>query len=328
MMKKLSYAQALNETLSQIMAGDHNVFLIGQGVTSPWYVGSTTTGLIEKFGDHRIIDTPISEGCITGSAVGAALTGMRPIVMHPRMDFMYYGFDQIANHAANWNYMFDGQVKVPLTIWGIINRGGEQAAQHAQALQAMFVHIPGLKVIAPSTPYDLKGLLNSAVYDDNPVVFIDDRWLYDFKENVPTKLYKIPFGKAAVRRPGKDITIIANSFLTHESLKAANSLKRLGIDAEVIDLRTLKPLDYDLIMDSIIKTRKAAVVDGGWRTCGLGAEIAASITEQAFSILTDPVLRISLPDAPAPSSSVLEKIYYPKARSIALSIRKYLKKGK
>jgi pyruvate dehydrogenase E1 component beta subunit len=171
-MRQISYAQAINETLHEMMDRDSRVFLIGQGVTSPWYVGTTTVGLLDRFGPERIIDTPVSENGVTGVAVGAALCGMRPVLMHPRMDFMYYAMDQIANHAANWHYMFGGQLSVPLTIWAIINRGGEQAAQHAQALQAVFAHIPGLKVVMPSNPYDAKGLLVASIEDENPVVYI------------------------------------------------------------------------------------------------------------------------------------------------------------
>src|SRR3972149_5607719 len=177
-MRKISFAEAINEALHQIIAKYDKAFLIGQGVTSPWYVGSTTVGLVQKFGPDRIIDTPTSENGITGVALGAALAGMHPILCFPRMDFMHYAMDQIANHIANWYFMFGGQLSAPVTIWAIINRGGEQAAQHSQALQAVFTHIPGIKVVLPSTPYDAKGLLCAAVQDENPVMYIDDRWLY------------------------------------------------------------------------------------------------------------------------------------------------------
>ena len=177
MNRKLSYALAIKEALYQMMSVDKSVFLIGQGCTSPWYVGNTTRGLLEKFGQKRVIDTPVSENAITGAAVGAAIAGMRPIVVHPRMDFMLYAADPIINEAANWHYMFGGNSSVPMVIWSIINRGGEQAAQHSQALQAIFTHIPGLKVVMPSNPYDAKGLLISAIKDENPVLYIDDRWL-------------------------------------------------------------------------------------------------------------------------------------------------------
>jgi len=324
-MRQLSYAQAINETLLQMMEKDSRVFLIGQGVTSPWYVGTTTVGLLDRFGSERIIDTPVSENGVTGVAVGAALCGMRPVLMHPRLDFMYYAMDQIANHAANWHYMFGGQLSVPLTIWGIINRGGEQAAQHAQALQAMFAHIPGLKVVMPSNPYDAKGLLVAAIEDDNPVVYIDDRWLYDYVGEVPEQLYSVPIGKGIVRKKGKDVTVAATSCMVHEAIKAAEALDKEGINVEVIDMRSLKPLDVNLLFKSVKKTGRLVVADGGWKTCGVGAEISASVAEShILPELKAPILRVSLPDAPAPASSALERVYYPKAREIIVAIRKTL----
>lgn len=325
-MRKISYVEALNEALRQKLAADERVFLIGQGVTSPWYVGKTTIGLVDQFGEERIIDTPVSENGVAGVAIGAALAGMRPILFFPRMDFMYLALDQIVNQAANWHYMFGGQNSVPLTIWAIINRGGEQAAQHSQALQSIFSHIPGLKVVAPSNPRDAKGLLIASIDDDNPVVFIDDRWLYDTTGEVPEEIYSVPIGKGLIRCAGHDITFIANSYMTGEAVKAANSLKKEGVAAEVIDLRSLKPLDEKLLLDSVKKTGRVVIVDGGWRTCGLAAEISAIVAEKAFKELKAPVMRVTLPDAPAPASSSIEKAYYPDARSIlkvARRLRKY-----
>ena len=319
-MRKITYVQAINETLCQIMEKDDSVFLIGQGVTSPWYVGHSTIGLIDRFGPGRVVDTPISENGITGTAVGAALAGMRPILVHPRMDFMYYAMDQIANQAANWHYMFGGQLSIPLTIWGIINRGGEQAAQHSQSLQAIFTHMPGLKVVMPSTPYDAKGLLATSIEDDNPVVFIDERWLYNDTGEVPEKLYFIPLGKGTLRKNGKDLTLIATSFMANEAMKAAAILDEKGIDIEVIDPRSLKPLDEQLILKSVEKTGRLVIADAGWKTCGFGAELAALAAEKAFAYLKAPVVRVSLPDAPAPASSTLEKIYYPNAEDIVAAI--------
>ena len=320
-MRQISYVEAINETLHQMIEKDARVLLIGQGVTSPWYVGTTTVGLIDRF-PGRVIDTPVSENGITGVAVGAALAGMRPVLAHPRMDFMYYAMDQIANHAANWHYMFGGQISVPMTIWGIINRGGEQAAQHSQALQAMFTHIPGLKVVMPSTPYDAKGLLVASIEDDNPVVYIDDRWLYNFEGEVPEELYSIPIGKGIVRREGKDITVVATSYMVHEAMKAAENLEREGIGVEVVDLRSLKPLDDDLLFKSVRKTRRLIIADGGWKTCGVGAEISARIAESdIFKQLKAPIMRVSLPDTPAPASSALEKAYYPRSEDIILSVK-------
>ena len=324
-MRKISYAQALNEALHRKIASNDRVFLIGQGVTSPWYVGTTTVGLIDRFGGERIIDTPVSENGITGVAIGAALAGMRPILVFPRMDFMYYAMDQIANHAANWHYMFGGQLSVPLTIWAIINRGGEQAAQHSQALQAMFTHIPGLKVVMPSTPYDAKGLLIASIEDNNPVVFIDERWLYNDVGEVPEEMYSVPIGKGIVRCRGRDVTIVATSYMVSEAVKAAKSLEKADIVAEVIDLRSLKPLDKTLLFESITKTGRLVIADGGWKTCGVAAEISAVVTEKAFRHLKAPILRVTLPDAPAPASSVLEKVYYPNANSIVSAVEELFK---
>ncbi len=319
-MRTISYVEAINETLHQLLAGDPRVFVIGQGVTSPWYVGRSTVGLIDRFGSRRVIDTPVSENAVTGVAAGAALAGLRPIVVHPRMDFMYYAMDQIANHIANWYYMFGGQVSVPLTLWAIVNRGGEQAAQHSQSLQAIFTHIPGLKVVMPSTPYDAKGLLVASVSDDNPVVFIDDRWLYSDTGEVPEEMYSIPLGEGRIRREGKDVTLVATSYLVNEAMKAATILATSGIDAEVVDPRCLKPLDEDLLLRSLAKTGRLVIVDGGWKTCGIGAEIAALVTEKAFTSLKAPVQRVSLPDTPAPASSALERDYYPDAQQIACTV--------
>ena len=324
-MRKITYVEAINEALHQIIAKDTRVFLIGQGVTSPWYVGRATVGLINRFGQRRIIDTPTSENCIAGVALGAALAGMRPIVCYPRMDFMYYAMDQIANHIANWHFMFGGQLSVPLTIWAIINRGGEQAAQHSQATQAIFTHIPGLKVVTPSTPYDAKGLLVASIEEDNPVVYIDDRWLYQHIGEVPEGLYSVPIGKGMVRREGNDVTVVATSYMVYEAIKASENLDKEGIDVEVLDLRSLKPLDENLLLTSVKKTGRLIVVDGGWKTCGVAAEISARIAEnEVFRSLKAPIIRVSLPDTPAPASSALEQVYYPKAEKIIQAVKKIL----
>ena len=322
-MRTISYVEAINEALHQIIAKDTRAFLIGQGVTSPWYVGSTTIGLIDQFGPSRIIDTPTSENAITGVALGTALAGLHPILCFPRMDFMHYAMDQIANHIANWHYMFGSQLNAPVTIWAIINRGGEQAAQHSQALQAFFMHIPGLKVVMPSTPYDAKGLLIASMEDENPVVYIDDRWLYQIEGDVPEELYSIQIGKGAVRREGKDATVVATSYLVHEALKASESLDKEGINVEVVDLRSLKPLDENLLLSSVKKTKRLVVVDGGWKTCGIAAEISSRIAESnIFKCLKAPVIRVSLPDTPAPASSALEKVYYPNVEKITSTVKK------
>jgi len=323
----LAYSNAINEAFHQAMAADRSVVLIGQGVKSPWYVGNTATGLLERFGSSRVIDTPVSENAVTGAAVGAALAGMRTVVVHPRMDFMFYAFDPIINEAANWRYMFGGRVSVPLVVWAIINRGGEQAAQHSQALHAMFAHVPGLKVVMPATAYDAKGLLIAAIRDDNPVIFIDERWLYSEKCHVPKAEYAVPIGKGIVRRSGKDLTIVAISYMLKEAMLAGDKLKDQGIDAEVIDPRTLAPLDLELIVKSVQKTGRLLVADVGWLTGGVSGDIVARVTERAFERLKAAPSRLALPDCPAPMSAPLEKAYYPRADDIVKAARSLVKKG-
>ncbi len=326
--RKLQFSLAINEALLQIMAHDKSVFLIGQGVKSPWYVGNTCQGLLEKFGPERIIDTPVSENAVTGSAVGAAIAGMRPVVVHPRMDFMMYAMDPIINEAANWHYMCGGRSSAPVVIWGIVNRGGEQAAQHSQAFQALFAHIPGLKVVMPSTPYDAKGLMIAAVRDENPVIYIDDRWLHRQEGVVPEEIYEVAIGRGIIRKKGADLTLVSSSYMAIESLKAAKELAEEGIDVELIDLRTVKPLDESLILKSIRKTGRIVIADGSWKNCGVSAEISALVSEKGFKYLKAPVQRITLPDSPAPASCVLEKKYYPDMNNIIVAIRDLIKYDK
>jgi acetoin:2,6-dichlorophenolindophenol oxidoreductase subunit beta len=322
--RKLSYSDTINETLDYLLTTDETVTLIGQGVKSPWYVGSTCNGLVKKFGEVRIMDTPISENGITGVAVGAAIAGMKAIIVHPRMDFMLYAFDPIINQAANWHFMSGGRSSVPVVFWGIINRGGEQAAQHSQSLYSIFAHIPGLKVITPSTPYDVKGLLISAVRDCNPVLFVDDRWLYGITEEVPESEYEIPIGKGIVRKYGKDVTVVSFSYAMHEALKAGDQLSKEGIDAELIDLRSIKPYDKELLLESVKKTGKLVIVDGSWKTGGFSAEIAAFIAEYSFESLKSPIIRVCLPDTPAPASRSIENEYYITGDKIIKAVKQIL----
>jgi len=251
--------------------------------------------LIEKFGERRVIDTPVSENAMTGAAVGAALAGMRAVVVHPRMDFMFYAFDPIINEAANWFYMSGGKASVPVVFWGVINRGGEQAAQHSQALHAMFSHAPGLKVVMPATPYDAKGLLVAAIKDDNPVVFVDDRWLYIPWGMFPRRCIRFR-SERAIRKEGKDVSLIASSFMVGESMKAASELEKQDIDAEVLDLRTVKPLDVDMILKSVEKTGPRGDCRFRLENMRLAAEVSAIIAENDIRILKSPVRRITLPD--------------------------------
>ncbi len=324
-MRKVKYSFAINEAFDQCMAKYDNMYLMGQGLESPWSVGKSTCGLTEKYGESRVIDTPISENGITGIAIGSAMAGMRPVMLHPRMDFMYYAMDQIVNHAASWHYMFDGKVNVPITIRGIINRGNEQAAQHSQALQALFCHVPGLKVVMPSNAYDAKGLLISSIEDNGPVLYIDDRLLYDFECEVPEEMYRVPLGRGVVCRKGKDVTIVATSFMVQESLKAAGELEKDGISVEVIDPRTLKPLDEEIIYNSLKNTGKLVVVDAAWKSCGFAGEVAALVGQNAFEFLKAPIKRVTLPDTPAPASISLEDAYFVRSRNIISAVKKVTK---
>ena len=308
------------------MEADPGVFLIGVGVRSPWYMGMTTRDLDKVFGDERMIDIPISENAITGIGIGGAMAGMRPIVNHPRMDFMYLAMDPIFNHASTAHYMFGGKVSVPVTIRGVINRGGEQSTQHSQALQAMFAHVPGLKVVMPSTAYDAKGLLMAAVRDDGPVIYIDDRWLYDDECDVPEEAFEVEIGKGVVRVSGNDLTAVAISYPAGLACKAAARLAKEGVSVEVIDPRTLKPLDIDLIRSSVQKTGRLLVIDGAWRTCGMAGEICAQVCEDpaTFRALKAPVQRLTLPDCHAPASAVLEEAYYIDESKVENAIREIL----
>jgi len=323
-MRSLTYAQAIREGHAQLLRSDPRVFLLGQGLWSPWYAGTSLKDIDKEFGRERVLDSPVSENATTGAAIGAAMAGMRPIVFHPRMDFMLLAVDPIVNQAANWAYMFGGQVHVPVVIRVAINRGGEQAAQHSQALQAMFMHVPGLKVVMPGTPYDAKGLLIAAVADGNPVMYIDDRWLYDDEGHVPEEMYRVPIGHAAVRRPGRDVTVVATSYMVGQAARAAQVLEADGIDVELIDLRTLKPWDRGTVFASVRKTGRLVVADAAWKTAGAAAEIAAAVAEELFDALRRPVVRVCLPDTPAPMSAPLERVYYVGSDDIVRAVRQLL----
>lgn len=309
-MRSLNYANAIREGHAQLLESDQRVFVIGQGLWSPWYAGTTLKDLDKDFGKKRVIDSPVSENAVTGAAIGAAIVGMRPIVFHPRMDFMLLAVDPIVNQAANWSYVFDGKMNVPIVIRAVINRRGEQGAQHSQALQAMFAHIPGLKVVMPTTAYDAKGLLISASRDGNPVMYIDDRSLYEVTDEVPEEMYEVPIGKAAIRRSGSDVTIVATSTMAQQITAAIDEFSERGIDPEIIDLRTIKPWDKECVLRSVAKTGRLVVVDAAWKTCGVAADVAAVIADEGFKHLRGPVRRVCLPDVPAPSSVYLEKEYY------------------
>lgn len=323
-MRRLTYAKAIREAHAQLLAQDPRVFLIGQGVRNPWYAGTSLQDLDKEFGRARIIDSPVSENATTGAAIGAAITGMRPIVFHPRMDFLLLAADPIMNQAANWSYLFAGQVSVPVVIRAVINRGGEQGAQHSQAVQALFAHVPGLKVVMPATPYDAKGLLIAAVRDGNPVLYIDDRWLYEVEGDVPEASYEVPIGSAALRRSGKDVTLVATSYMAAEAGRAAKQLAQRGIDVELIDLRSIKPWDRNLVYSSVGKTGRLVIADAAWMSGGIAAEIAASVAGEIFHALKAPIARVCLPDAPAPTSGLLEQVYYVGADEMISAVEKVL----
>lgn len=322
-MNLLKYGDAIRLGFEYLLDKHADVFVLGQGVWSPWYVGNSMLELEKKFGRDRVIDTPVSEAASTGAAIGAALCGYRPVVIHPRMDFMILACDAMVNQAAKWSHMLGGQARAPVTIRAIINRGGEQGAQHSQALHSWFAHIPGLRVVMPATPADARDLLIASVLNDDPVLYIDDRWLYDLEDDVaaidPKPLHDIG---PLVRRVGTDVTLVGAGWGYHLVDQAAVLLKRNGVSAETIDVRVLNPFDPYTIIKSVRKTGRLVVADGGWETCGFAGEIVAAVAEALplASWRSKPV-RIGLANAPAPTSKVLEDIYYPTADDVFAAAR-------
>jgi len=318
----LDYRGAIREALEQALAADPRVFVMGEGVDDPDAVFGTTLGLQKRFGPRRVFDTPIAENAMTGVAVGAALAGMRPVLVHMRMDFMLPAMDQLVNHAAKWRAMFGGRFRVPLVVRAVVGRGWGAAAQHSQSLQGLFMHAPGLKVVMPSNPYDAKGLLLAAIADDDPVVFVEHRWLYDDAAPVPRAPYRVPLGRGRVARRGRDVTVVAVSLMVREALAAADALAPEGIGLEVVDPRTLCPLDEGLILRSVRKTGRLLVADTGWRNAGAGAEIAARVAEKAHGFLKAPVCRIATADVPTPAGAALEERFYPSRGTIVAEARR------
>lgn len=314
--RKISYAEAIREALDQALALDERVYIMGQGVDDPGGMFGATLNLHKKHGPNRVFDTPLSENALTGIAIGSALAGMRPFYCHNRPDFLLLTMDQIVNHASKWRYMFGGAGKVPMVIWSVTGRGWGSAAQHSQALQGLFMHIPGIKLVMPGTPYDVKGLIISSIADDNPVIILDHRWLFKQTGYVPEEMYAVPLGKGVIRRAGKDLTVAAVSYMTIEALRAAEELSKKNVDAEVIDLRSIKPLDEELLINSVSSTGRLVIADTGWRTGGISAEIAALISEKCFTALKKPVKRVACPDIPTPASYVLEEEFYPGSNDI------------
>jgi len=322
--RQLKFVEALNEAMDVCLERRRDVYLMGLGVPDPVGIFGSTKGLREKYGAERVLDMPISENAMTGVALGSCLVGMRPVMTHMRLEFAMLAIDQICNQAAKWHYMFGGRSRVPITLRLIVGRGWGQGPQHAQSLHAWFAHVPGLKVVMPFTPYDAKGLLISAVEDDNPVVFIEHRWLYNIHGPVPDGYYTVPLGEPKILIPGKDVTIVASSYMTLEASKAAGQLGKDGVSCEVIDLRTLSPRNDVPILESIARTGRLVVVDQGTQTAGFAAEIVASVTEKAFHHLKAAPVRITLPDTPSPTTRALANFYYPTSRNIVAAVRKVL----
>jgi pyruvate dehydrogenase E1 component subunit beta len=322
----ITYREALNQALREEMRRDERVFLLGEEVG--FYQGAykVSKGLLEEFGPERVLDTPITELGFTGLAVGAAMAGLRPVVEMMTFNFSLLALDQIVNSAAKMLYMSGGQCGVPMVIRGPGGSAHQLAAQHSQALEAWFCHVPGLKVVMPSTPADAKGLLKSAVRDNNTVIFIESEVLYGTRGEVPEGEYVIPIGVAEVKRPGQDVTVIAHSKMVLVALDAATELEREGVEVEVIDPRTLRPLDSEAILRSVKKTNRAVIVEEGWPTCGVGAQMVDTIQHHAFDYLDAPVLRVTGADVPMPYAKNLEHLCLPDKARVVEAVHRVLYK--
>lgn len=325
-MREIKYSQAISEALVQLLQSDSRAFILGVGVGEPSGIFGTTQAAFQAFGPKRVMDTPMSENSLTGFGIGAALCGMKPVLVHARNDFLLLTMDQIVNNAAKWSYMAGGKLKVPFLIRAIIGRGWGQAAQHSQSLQALFAHIPGLQVVMPATPYDAKGIILASLETERTTLCLEHRWLYEKIGPVPEKSYTVPLGKAKIVRKGEDLTLVAVSYMVWEALAAAEICAKENLDVEIIDPISIKPLDEELILSSVKKTGRLVVADTGWKSCGVSAEICALAAEKAFSDLKAPVVRIGLPDAPTPCSAVLEEKYYPASPDLIAAIRKLMAK--
>ncbi|WP_221029990.1 alpha-ketoacid dehydrogenase subunit beta [Actomonas aquatica] len=322
--REISYAAAIREAFATCLARDPSVVLMGLGVSDPKGFFGTTINLHLEFGEDRVMDMPCAEAGMTGVALGAAVNGMRPVINHQRLDFALLSMDQLCTQAAKWRYMFGGKERVPLVMRAIIGRGWGQGPQHSQSLQSWFAHIPGLKVVMPATPHDAKGMLIAAIEDDDPVVFLEHRWLHHLTGPVPEGHYTVPLGPTRTARSGDKVTIAAMSYMVIEALEAADRLAAEGIEAEVIDVRCLRPLDRESLIQSIWRTGRLVVADGAWASAGMSAELIASISESAFGALKAAPKRVCLPDCPTPTSPSLAADYYPRAGHIAAAVREVL----
>tara|TARA_B110000027_G_scaffold97461_1_gene102973 strand:- start:447 stop:1502 length:1056 start_codon:yes stop_codon:yes gene_type:complete len=325
-MRKLNYANAIKEATDYCLQEDKTVLVIGLGVPDPKGIFGTTIGLQEKYGTDRVMDMPLAENGMTGVVIGASLNGFRPILTHQRVEFALLSIEQIVDQAAKWFYMNAGQQNVPIVIRLIIGRGWGQGAQHSQSLESWFAHIPGLKVVMPSNAHDAKGLLISSVEDNNPVIFIEHRWLHNTIDYVPSEGYRVPIGKAKIVRKGSDVTIISHSYMVLESIRCAEVLSNQGISVEIVDLRTIRPLDTGTILKSVTKTRRLIVADNGWIHFGVSAEIIAVVTESIFEKLLSPPERLGMNNSPSPSTRALANNFYPRSMNIARIVCKMLKK--
>jgi len=328
MARKTTYLQAINEALKEEIRRDPNVFVIGEDVGYYGGLFRVTRGLLDEFGPKRLIDTPISEQAFMGIAVGAAMVGMRPVVELMYMDFFLVCADQIFNQAAKMRYMSGGQVKVPLVIRGQQGGGKRYGAQHSQSVESAFAHFPGIKVVAPATPYDAKGLLKSAIRDDNPVVFLEHKLLYFTQGEVPPagEEYTVPIGVAEVKRPGRDLTLATFSYCLLEALQAADELaQEQGIEAEVVDLRSIVPLDMETVLDSVQKTGRLLAVHESYANNGIGAEIVARVYEEAPDLLKAPARRLGAPPVSVPVSATLEEEMLPRKRQIKAAVLEMMK---
>ena len=318
-MREITYVEAIREGLREEMARDENVFVFGEDVTLG-YLSGITRGLIDEFGKDRVRDTPISEQSIIGLAVGAAVMGMRPVPEIQFSDLLTLCMDQIVNQAAKLRYMSGGQVKIPITIRTCGGIFGSFAAQHSQSLEAWFFHVPGLRVVIPSTPSDAKGLIKSSIRMDSPVLFLEHKQLFKTKGPVPEGEYLIPLGEADIKRPGKDVTLFTYSYMVHRSLSAAEKLEKEGIDVEIIDPRTLNPLDKNALLNSVKKTHRLVIVEEDCKTGGVGAEIAAIVAEEALDYLDAPIKRVATFDSPIPFSPPLESYLIPDEKAIMKAV--------
>lgn len=323
-MSRIAYRDAVAQAQAQEMRRDPSVIVYGLDVPDHKRIYGTTAGLVEEFGADRVFGAPLSEDALTGMALGAAINGLRPVLVHIRVDFVLLGMNQIANMISAWRYLSGGTMKAPLVIRAVVGRGWGQGMQHSKSLHGVFAHFPGLKVIMPTTPRDAKGMLASAIRDDDPVICLEHRWLYDAVDEVPDGDFTLPIGAPAVMRPGKDATLVASSWMAVEALMAADILREAGVSVEVIDVRSAAPLDMGPIAASAARTGHCLVADNDWAYCGLGAEIAAAVSEGAWGSLKRPVVRVGFAHVPCPTTRPLENLFYPNAETLVRGVERLL----